>query len=63
MNTCNDENALVQGPSRQLVDMLFGDVMLDGLFDDATDDVEQWFMCAAAPREQHPARSAAAGNF
>jgi hypothetical protein len=61
MNTCNDESALDQRHSA-MVDLLFGDVLLDGLFDDIADDAGQWLASAAALGEPQLARSAAAGN-
>lgn len=61
MNTCNDERTLDRKVS-PLVDMLFGDVFLDGLFDELAGDVGEWMASAGALAEQQPAYSAAAGN-
>jgi hypothetical protein len=61
MNTCNDEATLNQN-AFPMVDMLFGDVFLDGLFDELADDVGGWMACAGACGEQQPTYLAAAGN-
>lgn len=61
MNTCNDESTLDQRHCA-MVDLLFGDVLLDGLFDELADDVDQWIGRAAALGERQPAQSVAAWN-